>query len=89
MKKYGVNPKICKIVNKICLELAQSQCEENQNQDKTAFDSSFIVMMSQLIRSKDRSLLYGFGKMLTSFRIGSSNDIIYLKKIEAAMTMIS
>lgn len=33
--------------------------------------------------------MYGFSRMLNSFRAGGGNDIVYLKKIEAGMTMIS
>ena len=33
--------------------------------------------------------MYGFGRMLNSFREGGGNDIVHLKKVEAGMTMIS
>lgn len=33
--------------------------------------------------------MYGCGRMLSSFRQGGGNDIVYLKKIQAGMTMIS
>jgi hypothetical protein len=46
-------------------------------------------MMSELIRSRESSVLYGFGRLLSSFRQGSARDIIHLKRIEGAMTMIS
>lgn len=45
--------------------------------------------MSEIIRSRQPSVLYGLGRLLISFRTGSSHDIIHLKRIEAAMTMIS
>lgn len=46
-------------------------------------------MMSELIRSPAPSVFYGFGRLLSSFRVGSSHDIIHIKRIEAAMTMLS
>ncbi len=33
----------------------------------TAFDEGFIVMMSEVVRSKEKSVLYGLGKILSSF----------------------
>ena len=42
-----------------------------------------------MIRNRGPSVFYGFGRVMNGFRVGSSHDIIYLKRIEAAMTMLS
>mgnify|MGYP006876292617 CR=1 FL=1 len=38
-------------------------------------------MMSEILRNGDKLPMYGFSRMLNSFREGSGNDIVQLKKI--------
>lgn len=46
-------------------------------------------MMSEVLRNGDKLPMYGFSRMLNSFKEGSGKDIVHLKKIEAGMTMVS
>ena len=45
--------------------------------------------MSEVLRNGDKLPMYGFGRMLNSFKEGGEKDIVHLKKIEAGMTMVS
>jgi hypothetical protein len=68
MRKYNIDPKVCKILNKLSLEIAACQSEEGEGEMRTPFGEEFIVMMSEVVRAKDKSVLYGFGRMLSSFK---------------------
>ena len=83
--KYGINPKTFKILSTINKNIVTKTTKENYP-SSTAFDEDFMVMMSELLFEKEKPILSGFSRIVSSFK---ADRLMLLQRHEAAISIMA